>query len=435
MKAFAARQRYGQRSLLTTYRKRGTAAVLLMFALALSACGSDASQGGDGTRTGADTPPEAAERGNTDEETSPPTESSDDPIVIGAYAAATGPARPFGSYMQEGWALAEREINDAGGIDGRPVEIRFGDTATEEAQARSIVQGFVDDESVLAVTGPTTSGNAFASHPIAIRQEVPVVSVSNSDPRIMEQGEYVFRTYVPDTELARALATRMVEERDLEQVAIIYAQDDPYSESTNTAFKDTISELGVDIVTEVAYSADSPDMGPQIRQLIDADADAVIVSASPGEDGGLFLRQARDAGLDGLVIGNAAFNSPAVLELAGDATVGLVIASQWWIGDQSERNQAFVSAYQEEFGREPGTFSAMAYNGAFVIKRAFEAAGEASRAGLQEGLLGLDGYDDLLGAPVTFVERDATTESPLILMTTREDPGSFVKYDAASFNQ
>jgi ABC-type branched-subunit amino acid transport system substrate-binding protein len=85
------------------------------------------------------------------------------------------------------------------------------------------------------------------------------------------------------------------------------------------------------------------------------------------------------------------------------------------------------------FDREPGTFAAMAYNSVFIVKQALEAGGEVTREGLHEALTAMPGFDDLLGAPVEFVDRDSRTEEPILLMTTADDIGAFVAYDGDGF--
>lgn len=355
-----------------------------------------------------------------------------EPIVIGAYASATGELQAFGSFMEQGFRIAEQHLNEDGGILGRPVEVRFQDDGSDKDQARSIVEAFVADEAVLAIIGPTSSANAFASHPVAVEAGVPVISVSNSAPGIVEQGETVHRAIMPDTALLPVMTKQLVSDLELQSVALLHAQDDPFSQATYDAFKTTLEELGVSISNDVAYTAATPDLSPQIRQLQQGDPQAVFVAAF-AEDAGSFLRQARQNGLDVPVVGNASFNSPAQLEIAGDAAVGLVIGSQWWLDDPDELNQRFVEDSRAEFDRDPGTFGAIAYNGVYVAKAAIEASQDASREGVQEGLLSLDGYD-VLGAPITFQNRDSTTDEPIILMADPDEPTRFIEYDPAALS-
>lgn len=383
---------------------------------------SDAAAATEPTADGTDTE-QAIEAGGE--------EPSGEPIVLGAYAGSTGVLQAFGSFEDEGWAIAEAHLNEGGGILGRPVEIVFQDTGSDGDQAASIMEGFVSDQSIIGVMGPTSSGNAFSSHPIGIAAGMPIVAVSNNAPGIVEQGEVVHRISVPEETLLPTVVETIVADLGIERAAILHAQDDPFSEAGYVAFEAALAALDVEVSNVVAYASATPDLGPQIRQLADGEPDAVFVAAF-AEDAGSFLRQARQNGLDVPVIGNASFNSPAQLEIAGDAAAGLIIGSQWWLEDPDARNQRFDEDYREQFDRAPGNFGAMAYNGAYVIKDALEASGDATREGLQSGLLSLDGYDHL-GALIQFVDRDSVTDEPIILMVEEANLGAFVEYDPSAF--
>jgi len=363
-----------------------------------------------------------------------------DPVVIGAFGSATGSARSFGVYAQEGWKLAEEDVNKRGGIDGRKVQVKFEDDGSEPAQAASIAQQYVSDPATLVLTGPSTSAAAFASQPIAVQAGMPVVVMQNSDPRIMKQGDEIHRIVIPDPSLNKVLTDLVVKDQGYSTIAILHAQDDPFAEASYQAFKEQVAAIsGLKLVADVGYSATAPDLGPQIRKVAGSNPDAVIVAAGPSGEAGLVLQQGREQGMTMPIIGNAGFNSPVVLERAGDAAKNVVLATQYWVDDPSKANKAFVKEYTKEFGHEPSPYSATAYNSVFLIKEAAEKVkGELTRASLQKALTGLKGYKaggDYLGAPLTFVDRDATTDKPFLLMTDPKKPTALIAYDKSTFGK
>lgn len=350
--------------------------------------------------------------------------SGGDTITIGAYAGATGGLQAYGLDEKHGWEIAEAEINAAGGINGKKLSIDFHDDASDATQARSIMSKFVSDKNVIGVMGPTSTANALASQPLAVKAHLPVVSVSNSGNNIVSQGPEIFRIFVPDPAILKPLVEQAVKDLSIKNAAVMYAQDDPFSLDSYNGFKSALAANNVSVGATVAYSKGNPDLGPQIRQLQNAHPDAVFVAAY-SQDAGAFIKRARAAGLNVPIIGNQSFNSPGQLEVAGSNFGTVLVGSQWFAGATDQRSQTFVKTFEQKYGSTPGEFAAMAYNGAFVIKAALEASKDNSQAGLLKGLTGLSGYQ-ALGSPVTFTNRDATTTQPLVLQVK---DGKFVLYN------
>lgn len=350
------------------------------------------------------------------------------PITIGAYASATGTLQIFGSYEQQGWALAQTDINKQGGILGHPLQITFKDDGSDQNQARAIVQDYVSQNNVIGISGPTSSANAFASQPVAVTAHVPVVAISNNADGIVQQGVYVHRISVAEAPLDTALTKTIVATLKIKRAALLYAQDDPFSISGYQAFKAELQKLKIKITSDVAYNKATADFAPQINSLQAGSPQALFVAAY-SSDAGNFLRQARQQGLNQPVVGNASFNSPGQFAIAGTASQGVVVASQWYIGDRSKLNVQFVKEYRKRFGRDPGNFAALAYNSAYVIKDALLKSKKLTRAGLQSGLMKLKGYT-ALGAAIKFVDRDSTMKKPILLMSKN---GQLVLFKASAF--
>lgn len=350
------------------------------------------------------------------------------PVVIGAYASATGTLQIFGSYEQQGWELAQADINKHGGILGHPLKITFKDDGSDQSQARAIAQDYVSQSDVIGISGPTSSANAFASQPVAIAAHVPVVAISNNADGIVQQGVYIHRISVAEAPLDAALTKAIVSTLKIKRAALMYAQDDPFSISGYQSFKAQLEKLKVKITADVAYNKATADFSPQIN-LLQAGSPQALFVAAYSSDAGNFLRQARQQGLNQPVVGNASFNSPAQLAIAGSASDKVVIASQWYIGDKSKVNVQFVKEYRKKFGRDPGNFAALAYNSGYVIKAALEKSKKFNRAGLQKGLLQLKGYH-VLGAPIIFKNRDSAMKKPILLMTKNQQ---LVAFKASAF--
>jgi len=336
-------------------------------------------------------------------------------IVIGAFGGASGAQQAYGLDEKRGWEIVQDDINAQGGILGKKLEIRYQDDQSDPTQSRSIMQKFTTDKSVIGVMGPTYTSTALASQPLAVQAHLSVISVSNSGDKIVSQGPEIYRIFVPDPVLEKLVVQKVVTDLKLTRVGIIFAQDDPAPVDTEKAFENALTSSGVQVVQKVGYAKAQPDLGAQIRQLKSANPQAVFAASYSAEDAGSFLRQASTQGLTVPVIGSQTFNSPGVLQIAGNKANPLIVGSQWFAGDPSALNQNFVSTFESKYHAEPGEFAAMAYNGGLVIKAALEASKDPSRKGLLAGLATLTQVTGLLGAPITFKDRDATTATPIML--------------------
>jgi len=339
-------------------------------------------------------------------------------INLGGFAASTGALNAFGLYEQQGMELAVKDINDAGGVLGRKLNLTYEDTASDKTQAQSIMQNFVSDSSIVAVVGPTSSAEAFAADPAAMTAKLPVIAISDNSDGVPQIGPYLHRISIAEAPLDAGVVDQTLNALNYKKVAIMYAQTDPFATSGFKAFQAELQKQKVTITEVVPYDPTNPDLTPQLRKIKGENPDAVFVAAY-GDDGATILRQAAQVGLKVPFIGNAAFNSPKLIAAAGDAANGLIIGTQWDASDNSGNNGKFLSEYKKAYNRDAGNFAAMAYNGVYLVKMAIEKSGDASRAGVQKGFLELDGYT-LLGSPVKFVDignglRDSASEKPIML--------------------
>lgn len=386
-------------------------AVIAAAVVAVTACGAgsggSATDGGDGAAGG-----------------------SQAPVEIGVILSTSGKGAVFGVDQRNGVDVAVAMVNAAGGIDGHPIKTRFEDSAYEKTQAQSIMSKMAPDESVIGVIGPTSSAEAFAADPIANSAQLPVLAISNGAEGIPQIGEYVHRVGVPEEQLLPGVAHSVVEERGVKSAAILYASNDPFALTGYKAFSATLKSDGVTITDVVPYNSDKTvNFTPQLQGIARHDPDALFIAAK-SDEGAVILRQADQLNLDVVKVGNLAFTSPALLQAAGAAADGLVVGATWSPSDDSKLNSEFKAEYQKKFDKAPSPLSATAFNAVYIIKQALESAKSYDRAGLQDGMESMSGYD-VVGAPVKFIDvgnglRDASTPTPILL---EANGGTFTAVD------
>lgn len=248
--------------------------------------------------------------------------------------------------MKRGADLAAEEINRAGGINGRPLELVIRDDFAEPDSAVAIAQDLYDSD-VVAVIGGAYSGVTLAAAPVYNGGRHPVVqlSPSASSPLLTNAGDYTFRLCPSDLAYGAALA-QAASDRGQRRVAILYVND-AYGRGVRQTFVAEFSRLGGEVVELDPFLATTPDVSAYLDRIRrDKRAEAVVLAANQGE-GLPVLRQIRAAKLgvpiyaaDGM--SGAERTDPALME-------GVHVASGYIALDPAERNRAFVQAYRKRF--------------------------------------------------------------------------------------
>ncbi|MDX2163352.1 MAG: ABC transporter substrate-binding protein [bacterium] len=329
-----------------------------------------------------------------------------EPILIGVAVAQTSNVALLGQEQVIGAEIAEAYFNERGGVNGRPIELVFQDTAGDEAGAINAFQTVIS-AGVVGIVGPTLSQQAFASDPIANDAGVPVIAPSNTARGIPEIGEYIARVSAPVAVVApNAVRAALNIDPSIENVAVFYAQNDAFASSETQTFQATVQELGLTLIDPVqTFQTTDTDFSSQIATALASNPQLVIVSGLAA-DGGNLVRQLREFGYTGLIIGGNGLNTANVFPVCQAQCNGIIIAQAYSYAAETEINSEFRSIYVEAQGKEPPQFSAQAFAGVQVFVEALIALDDAVgletleladlRDQLNTTLLGLS-YDTPLG--------------------------------------
>ena len=294
------------------------------------------------------------------------------PIPIGVAVAQTSNVALFGQEQVNGAKLAEERLNAAGGVNGTKIALVFQDTAGDEAGAVNAFQNLLNRDKVVAIIGPTLSQQAFAANPIADRAKTPVVGPSNTAKGIPEIGEFVGRISAPMTQVApNSLKQAMKIKPDLKRVAVLYAQNDAFSSSETTTFQDAIKELGLETVTIQKFQTTDTDFTTQVTAVLGANADLVVISGLAADSGNL-VKQLRQLGYKGLIVGGNGLNSPNMFPVCGALCNDVLVAQAYSPGavEKNPVNKDFAAAFEAAYKKGPAQFSAQAYAAVQVVVEA-----------------------------------------------------------------
>lgn len=326
-------------------------------------------------------------------------------IRLGVNYELSGAVATYGEASVAGITMAIDEINEAGGINGKQVQLFQYDNKSDAAEATTLANKLMSQDQVLACMGPATSGNFKATIPVANKNKVPVVSGSATADDVTFDGttvqEYAFRICFNDSFQGTIMAKFAAENLSATSAVIIKDNSNDYSKGLAAAFTEEFGKLGGTVLAEEGYVAGDTDFNTILTRIKGQSFDVIYL---PGyySEAGLIIKQARDLGITAPVLGGDGFDSPKLEELGGASALNDVYFTNHYSSiDQDPKVLEFIEAYKAKHNAEPSAFNALGYDlGKFVtdaVSRASELTGEAVQKAMAEtkGFVGVTGTFDM----------------------------------------
>ncbi|WP_037065809.1 ABC transporter substrate-binding protein [Pseudonocardia acaciae] len=301
-------------------------------------------------------------------------------VVFGVSAPLTGPSAEYGRLWRQGFDLALDKINAEGGVNGRPVELRWEDSQSDPKQTVPIAQKFVDDPAIVAELGDFSSPASMAASGVYQDAGLVQFGFTNSHPDFTKGGDHVWSPSLTQDVLQDANAGFV--SKYAKKVSVLYQQTD-WGRAAFDTFSAGAARRGVQIGYSAAFLPESTDFRPVLINARDARPDAVV-HLGYGPDGALVVRQLRDVGFGGPFFGGQ--NTPEFLSLAGPAAEGDIITGAFTADDPRPEVREFAAAFRKKHAEEPGDFNVYAYDALVTLVTAARHGG-ATREGVQKGLL------------------------------------------------
>ncbi|MBH8574847.1 ABC transporter substrate-binding protein [Nostocaceae cyanobacterium CENA369] len=300
-------------------------------------------------------------------------------IPIGIAVAQTSNVALLGQEEVSGAKIAEKYFNDKGGINGTPIKLVFQDTSGDEAGAIIAFQTLINKDKVVGIVGPTLSQQAFSADPIAERAKVPVIGPSNTAKGIPEIGDFVARVSAPVSVVApNSVKAALKQNPNIKKIAVFYAQNDAFSKSETDIFQKIVKDQGLELVTVQKFQTSDTDFQSQATNAINLKPDLAIISGLAA-DGGNLVRQLRELGYKGLIIGGNGLNTSNIFPVCKALCDGVLIAQAYSPEHPGEVNAAFRKAYNDQYKKEPPQFSAQTFAAVQVYVEALQALDKNSK--------------------------------------------------------
>jgi branched-chain amino acid transport system substrate-binding protein len=340
-----------------------TTAIFTTCAMLLTACGGGTNSS---TNTGTNATPNSATNAAA-------TTSTSGAIPIGIALAQTSNVALLGQEGFVGAKMAEKYFNDKGGINGTPIRLVMQDTGGDEAGAINAFQTLINKDKVVGIVGPTLSQQAFSAAPIADRAKVPVLGASTTAKGIPEIGDYVARVSVPVSIVApNSVKAALKQNPNIKKVAVFYAQNDAFNKSETEIFQKTVKDQGLELVTVQKFQTSDTDFQAQATNALNLKPDLAIISGLAA-DGGNLVRQLRELGYKGIIVGGNGLNTPNLFSVCKALCDGVLIAQAYSPEHPGEINATFHKTYVNQYKKEPAQFSAQSFTAVQVYVEALKA--------------------------------------------------------------
>jgi len=245
-----------------------------------------------------------------------------DTIKIGFLGALTGDVAMFGKPTLDGMKMAAEELNAAGGVLGKKIEIVEADNRGDKQEGASVTQKLISRDKVIAIVGDPTTGITKVAAPIAQKAGVVLLSAGSTGPGVVEIGDFIFRDTLLDSIAIPACIEYFAKDLKYKKVAIVTSDNNDYSVGLSQTFRDAAAKVpSIKIVADEKVKDGDKDFSGQITNIKAKKPDVILFSGYYTE-GALIMKEARKQGLKCSMFGGDGLFSPKFIELGGPAVEG-----------------------------------------------------------------------------------------------------------------
>ena len=345
-----------------------------------------------------------------------------DTIRVGVYGDTTGATSSFGQSTKNGIELAFEEINAAGGVNGKKLEMLFEDDQGTPEKAKTVISKLINQDKVVAVLGEVASSNSLAAAPVAQEAKVPMITPSSTNPKVTEVGDYISRVCFIDPFQGAVMAKFAANTLKAKTAAILGDNSSDYSKGLTQFFEQEFTKLGGKIITKQTYAQKDQDFKAQLTQMRDQKPDVIYIPGYYGEVA-IIAKQARELGMDQPLMGGDGWDSPELWKLGGDAMKNSYISNHYSADNPASEIQNFVKAYTAKFKVAPDSLAALAYDSAKVLADAIKRAGGTDSVKLKEAINATKEFPGVTGKITLDASRNAV--KPAVVLSLNPGASKF----------
>jgi branched-chain amino acid transport system substrate-binding protein len=349
------------------------------------------------------------------------------PIIVGEVGSMTGSEATFGISSDRGIKLAVQEANAAGGVKARQLEVHALDDQSKPEEAATAATRLIASDHIIALLGEVASTISLRMAPKAQQAKVPMITPSSTNPKVTQEGDYIFRACFIDTFQGYVMAKFATADLKVKKVGVLKDVRSDYSVGLAQSFSENLATMGGTVVASESFSKGDVDFKAQLTNIKAAAPQAIFV---PGyyTDVGLIARQAREVGLTIPLLGGDGWESDKLYDIGREALDGCYFSNHYAADDPNPviqgRIKHFVDNYQKAYGSVPDSLAAQAYDAAGMLIDAMKRATEISGPAIRDALAKTKDYPAVTGD----ITMDANRNPVKSAVVVKIGPGGKFQY-------
>ena len=341
-----------------------------------------------------------------------------DTIKIGGIFPLSGNVSVYGVECKNGIDLAIEEINAAGGVNGKKLELISEDDEGNPDKTVNAFQKLTTRDGVKIIIGSLTSGCTKAVTNRAQAQKIIQIAPAATAPDITDAGNYIFRACFIDPFQGTVGGKFAVENLGSKKAAILYDIGNDYSVGLTENFEKTFTALGGSIAAKESYATNDKDFNAQLTKIKNAAPD-VLYLPDYYNVVSLIAKQARSQGIDVPLVGADGWDG--LTTNAGDEVLNGFYSNHYAVDSTSPAVQKYVSSFQAKYNKAPNAFAALGYDSAYLLKDAIIKAGSTDTALIRDALESIEG--DYVTGHLSFDAKHNPVKAAVMLELVKDGAG------------
>jgi branched-chain amino acid transport system substrate-binding protein len=356
---------------------------------------------------------------------SAPESSADSSMIkVGEFASLTGSEATFGQSSHKGTQLAVDDLNAAGGVLGKKIDLIYEDNQSQAGQSATVVRKLISSDGVVAVLGEVASSRSLEAAPICQQSGIPMISPASTNPKVTQVGDYIFRVCFIDPFQGTVMANFVRKTLKLNSVAVLSDVKSDYSLGLAKFFKQGFTAADGKIIADENYSGGDKDFSAQLTAIKAANPDGIFV---PGyyTEVGLIVLQAKQLGINCPIFGGDGWESSSLVPIGGAALEGDYFSTHYSPQDTSPAVQNFVKEFTAKYGETPDAMAALGYDSAMLLADAIKRAGATDGPKIRDALAATKNFPGVTGNITMDANRDAS--KPAVILEIKNGQFQYVK--------
>jgi branched-chain amino acid transport system substrate-binding protein len=327
-------------------------------------------------------------------------------IRVGEVGSMTGSEGTFGISTHQGIELAVKELNAAGGIRGKKIELITLDDQSKPDEAATAATKLVSQNQVQALLCEVASSRSLAMAAIAQDHKIPMITPSSTNPKVTELGNYIFRVCFIDPFQGEVMAKFALGQLKIKKVAILRDVKSDYSSGLSQFFAAALRKGGGEVVVDQSYESGDIDFKSQLTAIRAKNPQAILI---PGyyTEVGLIARQARELGITVPLLGGDGWDSPKLIEIGGKALENSYFSNHYSNESTEPQIQNFIAKFKQAYGVIPDGMAAMGYDAAMVLGDGMKRASSNQPSDVRDALAKTQNYAGVTGKITIDAQRNA----------------------------